>query len=157
MSGDLNNDGTQDRADLGPSFAWWSWNPNSGDTGGILANDWRTPITAKLAALEPVLSDAVAPARAAEFAVTLTEAALSAVTLGWRTLAGTASDADYVAASGTLTFAPGETRKTIEVLLRPDEIAEAQESFRVELFDIQGATVVDRIGIGRITDDDWVL
>jgi endoglucanase len=24
------------------SFAYWSWNPNSGDTGGILQDDWRT-------------------------------------------------------------------------------------------------------------------
>ncbi|WP_293117663.1 cellulase family glycosylhydrolase, partial [Moorena sp. SIO4G3] len=24
------------------SFAYWSWNPNSGDTGGILQNDWQS-------------------------------------------------------------------------------------------------------------------
>lgn len=24
------------------SFAYWSWNPNSGDTGGILVDDWRS-------------------------------------------------------------------------------------------------------------------
>jgi endoglucanase len=24
------------------SWTWWSWNPNSGDTGGILADDWLT-------------------------------------------------------------------------------------------------------------------
>ena len=21
---------------------WWSWNPNSGDTGGLVQNDWLT-------------------------------------------------------------------------------------------------------------------
>ena len=21
---------------------WWSWNPNSGDTGGVVQNDWLT-------------------------------------------------------------------------------------------------------------------
>ncbi|HEY9618336.1 MAG TPA: glycoside hydrolase family 5 protein [Microcoleaceae cyanobacterium] len=26
----------------GLSFTYWSWNPNSGDTGGILLDDWRT-------------------------------------------------------------------------------------------------------------------
>ena len=31
--------GRQDRAS---SWTFWSWNPNSGDTGGILANDWNT-------------------------------------------------------------------------------------------------------------------
>lgn len=30
---------------------YWSLNPNSGDTGGILQDDWRTPETAKLAML----------------------------------------------------------------------------------------------------------
>jgi endoglucanase len=24
------------------NFFYWSWNPNSGDTGGILQDDWRT-------------------------------------------------------------------------------------------------------------------
>ena len=30
------------------SYTYWSWNPNSGDTGGILNNNWKTVITAKL-------------------------------------------------------------------------------------------------------------
>lgn len=29
------------------SWTYWSWNPNSGDTGGILDNDWRTVIARK--------------------------------------------------------------------------------------------------------------
>ncbi|MFJ6740458.1 cellulase family glycosylhydrolase [Streptomyces sp. NPDC091279] len=36
-------------ADGGDSFSWtfWSWNPNSGDTGGILKDDWQTVDTVK--------------------------------------------------------------------------------------------------------------
>jgi endoglucanase len=30
------------------SYAYWCWNPNSGDTGGILKNDWKTVDQAKL-------------------------------------------------------------------------------------------------------------
>jgi endoglucanase len=37
------------------SFAYWSFNPNSGDTGGLVADDWTTPQAAKLAALKPIL------------------------------------------------------------------------------------------------------
>ena len=37
------------------SFAYWSYNPNSGDTGGLVADDWRTPQQAKLDALAPLL------------------------------------------------------------------------------------------------------
>ena len=39
----------------GMSFAYWSFNPNSGDTGGLVMDDWTTPQTAKLAALAPLL------------------------------------------------------------------------------------------------------
>lgn len=44
------------------SYAYWSFNPNSGDTGGLVADDWRTPQKAKLAALAPILKPAAAPA-----------------------------------------------------------------------------------------------
>lgn len=37
------------------SFAYWSFNPNSGDTGGLVADDWKTPQKAKLTALKPLL------------------------------------------------------------------------------------------------------
>ncbi|MEU6179288.1 cellulase family glycosylhydrolase [Streptomyces coeruleorubidus] len=38
------------------SFHWtfWSWNPNSGDTGGILKDDWQTVDTAKDGYLEAI-------------------------------------------------------------------------------------------------------
>ncbi|QYF74598.1 glycoside hydrolase family 5 protein [Cryobacterium sp. PAMC25264] len=38
------------------SFAYWSFNPNSGDTGGIVADDWVTPQATKLAALAPLVT-----------------------------------------------------------------------------------------------------
>ncbi|HEU5483412.1 MAG TPA: glycoside hydrolase family 5 protein, partial [Microlunatus sp.] len=43
------------------SFAYWSFNPNSGDTGGLVLDDWRTPEQAKLDALRPLLGSANAP------------------------------------------------------------------------------------------------
>ena len=39
----------------GMSFAYWSFNPNSGDTGGLVKDDWTTPQSEKLAALKPLL------------------------------------------------------------------------------------------------------
>ncbi|MGY0231923.1 cellulase family glycosylhydrolase [Longispora urticae] len=40
----------------GDSYGWtfWSWNPNSGDTGGILNDDWTTVDTTKDAYLAPI-------------------------------------------------------------------------------------------------------
>ena len=37
------------------SFGYWSFNPNSGDTGGLVKDDWRTPETAKINRLKPIL------------------------------------------------------------------------------------------------------
>ena len=50
-------------------YTYWSWNPNSGDTGGILEDDWTTLNQAKLAILRayqwPLLGSPV-PAPAAQ-------------------------------------------------------------------------------------------
>jgi len=40
------------------SFTYWSWNPNSGDTGGILLDDWRNIRTDKQQLLNPLLNQA---------------------------------------------------------------------------------------------------
>ncbi|MFI9814588.1 cellulase family glycosylhydrolase [Saccharothrix variisporea] len=39
----------------GMSFTYWSWNPNSGDTGGIVGDDWTTVNQAKQSILQPYL------------------------------------------------------------------------------------------------------
>jgi len=36
-------------------FVYWSWNPNSGDTGGLLADDWLTVVEPKRNLLAPLL------------------------------------------------------------------------------------------------------
>ena len=40
----------------GCSFAFWCWNPNSGDTGGILQDDWKTIRQDKQSILQPLLA-----------------------------------------------------------------------------------------------------
>ncbi|GAA2514009.1 cellulase family glycosylhydrolase [Winogradskya humida] len=44
----------------GMSFTYWSWNPNSGDTGGIANDDWTTINTVKQAIIQPYLIAPVA-------------------------------------------------------------------------------------------------
>ncbi|GAA5073360.1 endoglucanase [Thermocatellispora tengchongensis] len=39
----------------GMSFTYWSWNPNSGDTGGIVKDDWTTVDQNKQSILQPYL------------------------------------------------------------------------------------------------------
>jgi endoglucanase len=45
----------------GFDFTYWCWNPNSGDTGGILNDDWTTVNTQKQAYLSPYLIPPTAP------------------------------------------------------------------------------------------------
>jgi hypothetical protein len=63
-----------------------------------------------------------------------TGAANLEVTVEYATVAGTASEgSDYLAASGTLTFASGEIEKEISVSILPNGSSEAEESFQVIL------------------------
>lgn len=55
-----------------------------------------------------------------------------------------------------LTFEPGETTKTIEVEVHPDEIYEPDEQFAVEVVSAYGAVVGDGLAIGTIIDDDFM-
>jgi hypothetical protein len=69
---------------------------------------------------------------------------------------GTAlAGADYVASSGTVTFAPGETRKTVSVLVIGDTVVEPDETFSVLLTaPAAGVAVEDDRGEGVIVNDD---
>lgn len=59
MEGYFNGDETSHlgNAQKGVSFAYWSLNPNSGDTGGILQDDWTTEQTFKLRLISMMLSN----------------------------------------------------------------------------------------------------
>ena len=157
LSGDFDNDGTIDIAAGTQDMSWtfWSWNPNSTDTGGILADDWNTVNENKLVYLEALQFDFDENTSGvlANFVVTLAQPSNQTVTVRYATSNGTATGGDdYVATTGTLTFAPGETSKTISVVVLGDTVAEGAESFLVTLSSPTGATVGDGIGTGTITD-----
>ena len=66
--------------------------------------------------------------------VELHKASAEPITVEYASSSGTAtSGIDFTAASGTLTFAPGETSKTIEVSIQDDALGESTENFRVTL------------------------
>ncbi|MGE5192703.1 MAG: FG-GAP-like repeat-containing protein [Deltaproteobacteria bacterium] len=89
------------------------------------------------------------------FTVTLSAALAQPVAVSFSTSGGTAAAGrDYQSTSGTLTFAPGETSKTITVLVNGDRIAEPNETFFVNLSNPTNATIADGQGIGTILDDE---
>jgi len=59
---------------------------------------------------------------------------------------------DYVAASGTLSIAAGETRKTIPVTIQADALVESPETFTLELVSATGAQVVRGAAIVTINE-----
>ncbi|HEX8286252.1 MAG TPA: Calx-beta domain-containing protein [Pyrinomonadaceae bacterium] len=91
----------------------------------------------------------------ATFNVTLSAASAQTVTVNYATADNSATQpADYAAASGTLTFNPGDTLKTVTVAVAGDTTDEANETFFVNLSTPANATVGDGQGTGTINDDD---
>ena len=154
LGGDFNNDGQSDLAPghLGMSWTWWAWNPNSGDTGGILNDDWTTVDTRKLAEVQPIESplDSAAPPLAV-FTVTLSAPADQTLSIDYATADGTALQGrDYLATHGTITFAKGQTKQTILVPIVAGQAGAPDRSFSVVLSPAQGVTIVDGTGVGTI-------
>lgn len=91
-----------------------------------------------------------------EVSVSLSVAAQGAVTVAYATADGTATtaDADYGAASGTVTFAAGETRKTVVIQVKSDTRQELDESFFVRLSNPSGAVIGDGEATVTIANDD---
>jgi len=159
LAGDLDGNGTNDLAagQQGVSWTYWSWNPNSGDTGGILTDDWNGVHQNKIAKLTPVQFSfgSGSAATTAVFTVGLSKASTQPVTVQYTSVAGTAAaGSDYTPVSGTVTFAPGELFKTISVPIVRDLAAESTETFVIQLSAANGATLSRASATGTIQDDD---
>lgn len=97
----------------------------------------------------------------ATFTVTLSEAAATAVTMAYATASGTAtSGVDFTAASGTLTFAAGQTTQTVSVAVIGDTAVEADETFTLAFTNPSGALfaggATSLSATGTIKNDDSV-
>ncbi|MGB0172072.1 MAG: Calx-beta domain-containing protein, partial [Flavobacteriales bacterium] len=91
------------------------------------------------------------------FDVRIDEAKTEEVRVQYATVDGSATAGeDYIATSGTLTFAPGETKKSIEVEIIVDEWLEPDENFIVALSAPEGGYLRDNIqeAVGTIRNDD---
>ena len=87
------------------------------------------------------------------FTVTLGEVHGLEVSVVYVTVGGTAvARDDYRATSGTVTFAPGETEKTITVTILEDQVIEGDEEFAVSLFSPVNAVLGNSRASGTIGD-----
>ena len=91
----------------------------------------------------------------ATFNVLLSPVSSQTVTVNYTTANNTASaGSDYVAASGTLTFIPGQQSQPVSVTINGDTTFESNETFSVNLSSPVNAALGDDQGVGTITNDD---
>jgi hypothetical protein len=145
--GDFNGDGLTDAATAN----------NASYNVSVLLNDgvWSAPNSPSISVTDATVTEGNTGTTSATFTVTLSAPSASPVTVQYTTADGTAAGgSDYQAASGTLTFAPGETSKTITVLVNGDRSGEPNETFVVNLGSPTNATIADSQGVGAIMDDE---
>ena len=126
-------------------------------TTAVTDDDYDRPVVSVLDA------EAVENEGSIEFTVSLDRANFERVaTVDWATADDGSTDAatsglDYTAASGTLTFAIGETEKTVTIALVDDELDEANETFNIVLSNPVELYLEDATGSGAIQDDERAL
>ena len=128
--------------------------------GAVAVRLTRTASTGEASAAGPGISVADAQVQEAEgaelsFGVTLAAAQTSAVSVRYATSDGTAvAGSDYVARSGTVRFAPGETEKTVAVPVLDDLHDEGSETLALTLSHPFGAQLADATATGTIVNTD---
>jgi hypothetical protein len=135
-------------------------------TVGILSNNSSSVTTAILdddaapslrVSAASVLEPDTGLTTKAVFPVRLSAASQKPVSVHFATRAGTALTSDYVGASGTVTFAPGQTARNVAVTIRPDTVVERNETFSLLLSAPVNATIATASAIGTIRNDDTAV
>jgi Calx-beta domain len=124
---------------------------DSQGVGTILDNDAAPSISIN----NVTVTEVDAGTSIATFTATLSAASGKTVTVDYATSdVAAAAPADYTAAAGTLTFAPGATTQPVAITLQGDVLDEANETYRVNLSNPGNATIATAFGTGTITDND---
>jgi Calx-beta domain len=139
-------------------FGFFPWAITQGYEG------WHVDNIQVLVAGAPAGGFAVSDVRLAEGNAGTTQAVFTVTrpsgagraTVGFTTADGsaTAASGDYQAVAGTLTFQPGETRKTVAVTVNGDRLGEVDESFVLNLSNPAGAIIADGQGRAHVRDDE---
>ena len=136
--------------------------PPCGAAGAVCTEDGRTYTTALATQIQGPPGLTVADAEVEEgpnavlrFAVTLSRAPSGTVTVDYATADGTATaGSDYTAVNGALTFAAGETSKTVSVAVLDDAHDEGSETLTLSLSNASGAYIEDGTATGTINNTD---
>lgn len=132
---------TRDDNNQSDTFAYRT---NIAATTGIFINDVR------------VQEGGQEETRSLDFTISLSVPSTSTVTVDYRTSSFDASaTTDYRAERDTLTFAPGETSKTVSIAVFGDDDYELDESLDIILSNASANAVIGKtVGTGTIVNDD---
>ncbi len=94
----------------------------------------------------------------ANFTVSLDLVAEEEIRVNWQTedISAFAGQGDFASDSGQLIFAIGDTVETITVQVAGDTTAEDDETFGIRLSNPVDAFIVDDLGVGTISNDDYI-
>jgi ELWxxDGT repeat protein len=121
---------------------------------GIILDD-DSDRTISLSPLAASVTEPLAGTVDATFTVSLNVDAGRTVTVGYATADGSAqAGADYAAASGTLSFAPGERTKTVDVSVLSDAVVDGGETFTLTLSSPTNGTISAAGGTATVTIRD---
>lgn len=130
-------------------------------TGTITVNGRTHTVTQSFAALPSltinngVVTEGNTGTTSASFTVKLSAATSSEVRVSYKTANGTAvAGSDYQTTQGQLVFSPGQTTKSVIVPVIGDLLAEANETFLVNLSAPINASIADAQAVGTITDNE---
>jgi len=122
--------------------------------GTIIDNDLAS-VLPQLSINDVIVTEGDNGTSNAVFTVNLSTASTQAINVNYATANGTATaGSDYTATSNTLSFAPGQTSKTITVQVNGDTLDEVNETFTLNLSSPTNATIADAQGIATIQDND---
>lgn len=127
---------------------------------GLLTLGVFQPITASaspalLSVKDKTVVEANSGTRTANVKIVLSQKFHKKVTVGYRTVDGTAeAGSDYVAASGQVKFPNGTKVAFVHIAVIGDTVEEPDEYFKVRLFDAFRARIADRVGVVTVIDTD---
>lgn len=145
----------------GMNLTWWTWGPNSWDTGGILTDNWWDMHDTKLGVLAqllgqpiPIDAEVAADAQAPQVAFSVSRA----YPMPWSEIyyyetfdVTAAAGEDYRAEQGVLHMGVNRGYGQAEITLIADDVAETREFFGVRIMAMDGTPLaIERLQI----DDD---
>jgi probable HAF family extracellular repeat protein len=104
---------------------------------------------------DAMVTEGHAGSRTVSVTLSLSTAASGPVSVSFTTANGSAAaGSDYQSASGAVTFDPGETTETIEMVVNGDSVGEPNETFLINLSQPLGGVIADGQSVVTIADDE---